>query len=212
MSEEANWMEGLDSTNKARSTTIVNFYDDDVLNEKKSKEEGRPIYIKKTFIHKITPGDRLIDIKRPIREEDKEEWPSAWSRYEQKKPENIEGTPLTEWAYLSKTRVAELNAINVLTVEHIASLPDSVAHKIMDFHDLKKRARNYLNQAKDSAIVDKLNAALEEKTSVLEAQAKLIDDLNQRLKALESPKGRPPEEKRKRGRPKGSKNRGPDSS
>ncbi len=211
MSEEANWMEGLDSTNKARSTTIVNFYDEEVLHEKKSKEAGRPIYIKKTFIHKITPGDRLLDVKRPVREEDKEEWPSAWSRYEQKKPENIEGTPLTEWAYLSKTRVAELHALNVLTVEHIANLSDSAAHKIMDFHDLKRRARNYLSQAKDSAIVNKLNAALEEKTNVLEAQAKLIDDLNQRLKALEAPTERPPAVK-KRGRPKGSKNRGANTS
>lgn len=203
MSEDtANWMEGIDSTNKAKNTTIINFYDEDVLHPIKTKEAGRPIYVTKTFIHKLTPGDRLLDIRRPIRPLDIQEFPDQYERYQKKQKDQIEGTPLEEWPYLSKTRVAELHAINVFSVEHVAGLPDSVSHKIMDFHDLKKRAAAYLQTASDSSFSIKLQAELDEKEEKLKSQAKLISDLNQRLGALE---------KRKPGRPKGSGKRGPNA-
>lgn len=194
MADSASWMDGVDSGTKAKSNTIINFYDREVLHPGKTKEAGRPIYITKTYIHKITPGDRLIDIDRPMRPEDVEAFPAEWERYQNKQAAKIEGTPLEEWPYLNKTRVAELHAMNVLTVEHIANLSDSVGHKIMDFNDLRRRARAYLKTAADSAFSDKLKEELDAKEEQLKVQAQLIQNLNERLTALEKPKrrGRPP--------------------
>jgi hypothetical protein len=189
MSDIAAWMEGVGSGEEAKNSTIIHFYPREVLNPVKTKTEGRPIYNTKTYVKKITPGDRLIEIDRPMRPEDPEHFPREWQIFQNKETSKLEGTPLEEWPYLNKTRVAELNALNIMTVEHVSTLSDQVSHRIMDFNDLRNRALHYLKSAKDSALSEKLQSQLDDKDEKIEMQAKLISDLNDRMKALETKRG-----------------------
>lgn len=149
------------------------------LNDAKSKAAGRPIYDPVILLEKIIPGDNLNRPVRPMREADKEEFPQEWAAFQAKKEQQVPGTPLAVLPWISRTQVSEYNAMNIHTVEQLATLPESVAQKIMGFYEIRKKAEGFLKAAQDSAYHEKLEAAAK-------AKDETIEELKARIAALEA--------------------------
>jgi len=121
----------------------------------RSAAEGRPCFkdIEVITIH-IAGGDIR---HRPVQYEttphqlsDPERFPRQWASFKSKDVQVNEGLPLEEWGPITKSQAYELKAMNIFTVESLATLPDGRL-TWMGARDLQKKAKLYLEQAKGNA-------------------------------------------------------------
>lgn len=173
---------------------FVYFHTVQVKNNFKSKQENRPVFEPRTFIKKLVPGDNSLVIDRPVREGDAEQFPVEYARFEQKREAVAGGTPLSAWTAINETQQAEFRALNIFTVDQFAGLPDSMASKIMGFHDLRTKARSFLLASKDAELVAKAAAEKEAAEARLAAQDAEMAGLKAQIAQLMSAKkpGRKP--------------------
>lgn len=195
-------MQALESDDKTRGGLWVEFYPGKLPNEFRSKETGKPEFDLIPFIKKCNPGDPTNVIERPMREEDKNEWPGQWAAYERRtsyRPES--GTPVEDWPRLDVATVAKLKALEFHTVEQIAECSDQQCQRIgMGCYELRTKAAAYIAAAKDSSLVQKQAedlAMAEQEKADLKAT---IQRMAARLEVLEDERGSD-SEKRGPGRP-----------
>lgn len=192
---EASWRnESWDEAKRGRQYAF--FREDTVLNKAKTEREGRPIYDAVVLLEKIVPGDPSNRPVRPMREQDKSDFPREWAAFQAKREQQIPGTPLSAVPWLSRTQIAEYNALAIFTVEQLATLPESVASRIMGFHTIKAKAENFLKAAQDSAYMERMAAAGKEKDAQIEALRAEIAELREMIQAPVAKRGpgRPPKE------------------
>jgi hypothetical protein len=153
-----------------RGKMAVFFHAVQVRNNFKSDAEKRPIFEERIFIKKLVPGDSTLVVDRPMREQDMEDYPIEWARYEQKKEQKVAGTPIDAWSAVSETQKAEFKALNIFTIDQFANLPDVAGDKIMGFNDLRSKARAFIMVAQDSQMMDKIRAEMDKKLEAQEAE------------------------------------------
>ena len=153
-----------------RGKMAVFFHAVQVRNNFKSDAEKRPIFEERIFIKKLVPGDSTLVVDRPMREQDMEDHPIEWARYEQKKEQKVAGTPIDAWMAVSDTQKAEFKSLNIFTIDQFANLPDVAGDKIMGFNDLRDKARAFIAAAKDSAVFDKIRAETDAKLAQQEEE------------------------------------------
>jgi hypothetical protein len=153
-----------------RGKMAVFFHAVQVRNNFKSDVEKRPIFEERIFIKKLVPGDSTLVVDRPMREQDMEDYPIEWARYEQKKEQKVAGTPIDAWMAISETQKAEFKALNIFTIDQFANLPDVAGDKIMGFNDLRSKARAFIMVAQDSQMMDKIRAEMDKKMEAQEAE------------------------------------------
>ena len=164
-----------------RGKMAVFFHAVQVRNNFKSDAEKRPIFEERIFIKKLVPGDSTLIVDRPMREQDMEDFPIEWARYEQKKEQKVAGTPIDAWSAVSDTQKAEFKALNIFTIDQFANLPDVAGDKIMGFNDLRSKARTFIMAAQDSQMMDKIRAEMDKKLEAQEAElAELRAMINKR--------------------------------
>lgn len=158
---------------------FVEFFTDAVKNIAKSESEGRPIFEDVVYISISFPGDRTKKIVRPASDEDKNRFSRHWEAFQRGETgQNIQGTRLEQWPILSRSEIAELKALGIMTVEQLAALPDS-ALNWFGAREYRTKALAYIEMAKDSAIVTKFAKENEELKSE-------IDQLKEQMKELSS--------------------------
>ena len=153
-----------------RGKMAVFFHAVQVRNNFKSDAEKRPIFEERIFIKKLVPGDSTLVVDRPMREQDMEDYPIEWARYEQKKEQKVAGTPIDAWMAISETQKAEFKALNIFTIDQFANLPDVAGDKIMGFNDLRSKARAFIMVAQDSQMMDQIRAEMDKKMEAQEAE------------------------------------------
>ena len=153
-----------------RGKMAVFFHAVQVRNNFKSDAEKRPIFEERIFIKKLVPGDSTLVVDRPMREQDMEDYPIEWARYEQKKEQKVAGTPIDAWMAISETQKAEFRSLNIFTIDQFANLPDVAGDKIMGFNDLRSKARAFIMAAQDSQMMDKIRAEMDKKLEAQEAE------------------------------------------
>jgi len=153
-----------------RGKMAVFFHAVQVRNNFKSDAEKRPIFEERIFIKKLVPGDSTLIVDRPMREQDMEDFPIEWARFEQKKEQKVAGTPIDAWSAVSETQKAEFKALNIFTIDQFANLPDVAGDKIMGFNDLRSKARTFIMAAQDSQMMDKIRAEMDKKLEAQEAE------------------------------------------
>jgi hypothetical protein len=164
-----------------RGKMAVFFHAVQVRNNFKSDAEKRPIFEERIFIKKLVPGDSTLIVDRPMREQDIEDFPIEWARFEQKKEQKVAGTPIDAWSAVSETQKAEFKALNIFTIDQFANLPDVAGDKIMGFNDLRSKARTFIMAAQDSQMMDKIRAEMDKKLEAQEAElAELRAMINKR--------------------------------
>ena len=189
--QDANWTNDSFMEDN-RGKMAVFFHAVQVQNNFKTMTEKRPIFEEKVFLKKLVPGDSTLVVDRPMREQDVEEYPIEWARFEQKKEQRVSGTPIDVWSAISETQKAEFKALHIFTIDQFAQLADSVGNKIMGFNDLRDKARAFIAAAKDSAVFDKIRAETDAKLAQQEEEMAQLRELVNQLTAKKS--GRPKKE------------------
>lgn len=175
-----------------RGKMAVFFHAVQVKNNFKTELEKRPIFEERIFLKKLVPGDSTLVVDRPMRETDMEDYPIEWARFEQKKEQKADGTPIDAWMAINDTQKAEFKALHIFTIDQFAKLPDSAGNKIMGFNDLRAKASAFIGAAQDSQMMDKMRAETDEK---LKAQEVEMGELRAMIAELTSKKaGRPRKE------------------
>jgi hypothetical protein len=175
-----------------RGKMAVFFHAVQVQNNFLTAQEKRPIFQERIFLKKLVPGDNTLTIDRPMREQDIEDYPVEWARFEQKKEATVAGTPIEVWNAISETQKAEFKALNIFTIDQFAQLADIAGNKIMGFNDLREKARTFIAASQDSQIFDKIRAETDAK---LQAQDVEMAELRAMIAELTAKKsGRPKKE------------------
>jgi dynactin complex subunit len=156
---------------------FVKFYMGALKDEEKSEAEGRPVFNSVPFVQILVPGDKNTAIDTLVNATHKRRFARAWDQFQQNQSQELSGLPIREWSAITRAQAEELAYMNVMTVEQLATLPDVYGTKIMGFNDLKRKAETFLQQAKDSALSQKMAAENEK----LHAE---IDRLNGEVKRL----------------------------
>lgn len=159
-------------------------------NREKTEKEGRPVFEDVEYVKIQTPGDTDNVVHRPVRDFDKQRFARQYAAWKLTGQQPSEGTPLEQWPGVTRAQVAELAFFGCRTVEHLANMSDANAQKFMGSAQLRQRARDYLERAKDGAIVVAMRAQLDESENELGAvkrqmaeMAAAMGDLRKQLQA-----------------------------
>ncbi|MFQ5356633.1 MAG: hypothetical protein ACE5DY_09165 [Mariprofundaceae bacterium] len=164
------------------------FYKHPVLQGFESRKAGRPIYKDEDFIEIQVPGQKNSIIKRAVQEKDKVDYPVEWNAWESNSGEGVTGSPIDHLPGITPSKVLELQALGIYTVEQIVDLNETGIQKVgHGARALIKTAEQYLGQTSEIDEVNKKNEAL----------SKQIAELTEKVAALTESK---PEKKAKRKR------------
>lgn len=160
----------------------------------KSEKEGRPIFYEVPYIRITTPGNNLMEIDAPAREDHKNRFPQQWASFQNSvEPQNqIVGTTVENWPVITRAEAEELKGLKFFTVEQLAGASDLQVQRLgMGGHVLRQKAKAYLETAKDTALQQHQAAELarkEEQISSLQAQ---LDSLNDRFEKMMQASNKP---------------------
>jgi hypothetical protein len=160
LDHELNFQDNQQS--EADKRLLVVFYTEAVRNESKSIEAGRAIFDDIDHIKIITPGSRDSFVTE-VNQSYIERFPQQWARYKAKQDQHVSGTLLSEIPWMTKSQIAELEAVGCRTAEQLVGMPDSLSSKFMGHHQLKARVQTFLDAAHDAAPALKLQAELEKR-------------------------------------------------
>lgn len=164
---------------------LVHFYKEAIKNEFKSAQEGRPIFDEITMVKIITPGSRDVMVN-VASERYQERFPRQWERFLKGQEQVVDGTPIAQVPFLTVGQVAELRAVNCHTLEHLASMSDQQASKMMGMHSVRQKAKDYLEAAKSAAPLTRLQAALEERDNKIAVLQETVNKLSAALDKLQA--------------------------
>lgn len=190
------------------SGLFVEFEMRPIKQEFESEQKGRPIFKDVPYINIMFPGDRTKQIVRPVKMDedgsgpsDLQRFPRQWAAFESKKEQVQDGTPLEQWAPLTRSQVMELKGIRIHTVEQLASLPDSTLNW-MGARDLREKAKVWLaNAGGSNAEVLKLqheNQTLAEDIAMLKDQIRELAAMKSASAPADAPADAPAEKPSRR--------------
>jgi len=180
------------------------------LDEKASKEAGRPVERMEEFICITSHGskdssDQLVRewLPRKRREAEQGMYDPDWVDYFERSYEKWkkvgevprDGTPILTWQMVTPEQSARLRALGITTVEDLSAMPDNGMEFIgLDARYLRDLARNWVNEGQQKGINAQELAQAQVK---LRDQATTIELLQRRIEALEAAQG---EDKPRKGR------------
>lgn len=152
---------------------FVVFYMGTMKNEEKSIEQGRPIIDDVECCRIIIPGDKNNIIDRPATASDKARFAKQYALFQQgvKEEEQLSGTRLNEWPFLTRGQCEEFRYLGIRTVEQLAEVRDDVVARVPGMLHLKQHAAVWLGKTKNAAEAAK--------------QAKVMNDQANRISTLE---------------------------
>lgn len=168
---------------------FVTFSTRAVKNEYKSNQAGRAIFEEVEYIRIIIPGSRDV-LDTPLDDSYRRRFADRYAKWKANREaeQTMEGTLLAEMPWMTKSVIAELNAVNVHTVEQLVGMPDVLAKDIMGNFQLRERAKNFLEAAKNEAPMLRLQQELEQRDLHIQtlerqqaAQQEQINALKQQL-------------------------------
>lgn len=154
---------------EVKETCRPKFFIEPTKNTAKSEEEGRPIFETKKFVELKQFGDKSWSFVDEIDDNGKgksgmdyaERFPKEYQAFKRGEERASVGTPLDEWAPLTRSRCAELKASNIFTVEEYAAIPDNILSKLgMGARAERAKAIAFLDSAKAGADTGKMAAQI----------------------------------------------------
>lgn len=175
----------------------VEFFIEAVKQGFKSEEAGRAIYKDTEFVRIHIPGDKNYSAEREATAQDKERFALEYARFKNglKEEEQAVGTPLKHWPAMTRAMAKEFAAVNVHTVEQLASLSDTAKQAFgMGALEWSRKAQAMLDTAAGGAAAEKYaaeNEALKREMADLRAELAAV---SARVDADKRGPGRPRKE------------------
>lgn len=89
---------------------------------------------------------------------------------------------------MSRSQVAEFNAMNIKTIEQLIGMSDALSQKIMGFSMLKQRMERFLAASKGESVTGKLDLQIADLTAQNTKLTEQVAGLTARLEELMKPK------------------------
>tara|TARA_R110000744_G_scaffold262996_2_gene377481 strand:+ start:2467 stop:3144 length:678 start_codon:yes stop_codon:yes gene_type:complete len=168
------------------NSVFAEFYLHPSEDKEKSAEEGRPIFSDKEYIRIMVPGDKTTLVQRPVRlgmfpKNDNHRFGTQYAAFKEGNGQNLSGTPLAEWAMISRSQVKELEHFNCRTVEQLASMPDTAVQNFTGVSNLRTLAKRYLEDAKEGSAMTKMQAELDERDNRLDSMEAAMAEMRAEL-------------------------------
>lgn len=177
----------------------VEFFTDAVENKRKSIDAGRPIFEDVEMVRVKIAGDPKNTLVAPANAQCgvdretgesityKDRFPEHYRFFADRRADAVVGTPLSEVPWLTASKVAELKALNIMTVEALAQLDGTLLSRIgLGARELKNQATAWLDKAAGSA--SEAHFAAE-----LSARDEIIAQLQRDIATLQGGKAAEPE-------------------
>ena len=146
---------------------LATIYSEAVYMKARSEQEGRNVYDDFDFIRIVTPGQKHSTVQRKLTEDDKRNYPDVWKAYKEQSEVRQTGTALSELPGIRKSRLLEMQAGNIRTIEALVDIGDSALKSYgHDVIMIKRQAEKWLSN-NDSGKVQ----VLEDEISLLKEQA-----------------------------------------
>jgi hypothetical protein len=143
---------------------ILRFYTEPVEQTALSAEQGRPVYKDVDYVGITNPGSRDEHVAVAEKKAKTDEYIAwAYKKWKVTQEQVVDGTPVETVPFLGKAQVMELKAINIHSLEQLATASEPALQRMMGLRDLKKKAEAYMAAAKDSAIVTKMQHELSQR-------------------------------------------------
>lgn len=180
----------MDTPADNQNLVIASFYTEAVENEGKSRDEGRPIFEDREFCKIQFAGDKDREYHFPANEVWKERdnrgpamtyaqrFAKEYAAFKAGEDQSVNGTPLTELAFLTKANVAELKALNIRSAEALAELPANLSKRLgMQGNTWKAQAAAHLERAKGASSDAKLIAEISKRDDEMATMRAQLDAL-----------------------------------
>lgn len=169
--------------NGAPERCVPRFFMGTKPNAKRSEEEGRHVVDDVEKVEIIIPGERDTVVK-VVDDALRRRFARHYAAFKQgQQTATLSGTPLADWAGVTRGQVEELASLRIHTVEDLSNTSDVNGQRIPGFHALKQKAQAFLASAKDGAQTQKMAAQLLERDSQIEALRKQLADLSEKVEA-----------------------------
>lgn len=156
-----------------KDTAFAVFFEEAVENPSKSKEAGHPVFEPKVYVEILTPGSKDI-FRQPADERHFKRFADQYQKFLNKQKQVPDGVPIDELSTATAVERATCKALNVFTVEALASYPDGSVHRLgPGAHALKRKASAFLESRKGASFATALqneNVTLREKIASLETK------------------------------------------
>lgn len=116
---------------------------------------GGPRFKDVVYVEIFIKGSKNTSFSRPIKEQDKTDYPKAWQAFKENSFEMTDGTPISVLPGIGPSQKIELQSQGILSVEELAELNDAVVVGIPGMVTLRNRAKAYLAA---SAVLDEPEA------------------------------------------------------
>lgn len=161
---------------------FVVFYMGVIQNQGKSLDEGRPIFDDVECVRIMIPGDKNTVIDRPVEPNDKRRFAKQYAAFKEgkKEEEQLSGTRLREWPFLSRGQVEEMSYLGIKTVEQLAEVRDDIVTRIPGMLNLKRTAATWLQRSKSTAEAAQIAKQLADQSSEIATLKQVIKEMGER--------------------------------
>ncbi len=172
--------------NAGDDSLFVVFYMGVLKNDAKSVEQGRPIFDDVECVRIIIPGDKNTINDRPASAHDKQRFSKQYAMFKQglSEEEQVSGTRLTEWPFLTRGQCEELKYIGIKTVEQLAEVRDDITLKVPGLITLKQNAQVWLGKTKNAAEAAKQAKVMADQASRISSLEEVVRDQAARIEKL----------------------------
>lgn len=165
---------------------FVVFYMGVLRSEEKSTEAGRPIFDDVECCRIIIPGDKNNVVDRPATASDRQRFHKQYAMFKDglKEDDQISGTRLNEWPFLTRGQCEEFRYLGIRTVEQLAEVRDDIATKVPGIHALKQHAQVWLGKTKSAAEAAKQAKVMSDQQTQIDNLKEVVRDQAARLEKL----------------------------
>jgi hypothetical protein len=170
---------------------FVVFYMGVIKDEGRSEQEGRPIFNDVECVRIIVPGDKNNVVDRPASKQDKQRFAKQYGMFREGRTEEeqVSGTRLNEWPYLTRAQAEELKYLGIKTVEQLANVRDDITGKVPGLVSLKQNAAVWLAKATKSAEAAQMAKRMQDQDSELANLKQVVQEQAARIEKMLSAKG-----------------------
>lgn len=150
--------------------------------EAASLREGRPIVEMVEYIEIYTDPTTIVD--RPMTDEDRKQRPNQYARFKESNEEcSVNGFPLSEVAWLTRSRVAEYKLQRIFAVEDLAGIPDDKVFKFgPKTKEEREKARQWLKIREDESTVMRIVQTDVQKEELIKNLTEEVQELRKQIK------------------------------
>jgi hypothetical protein len=155
-------------------TVVPRFYMMPVEDPDATRREGRPIFKDVEMVEVMIPGDRLTRPHFIVEDQHRQRWPDVYAAFKRGAQQAMSGTPIEQWPIMTTSRVAEMKAIGIFTVESLADLSDAQVRELgPGAMQLREQARAFLERASSGAVEAAQAARIAELEAKIERLAQM---------------------------------------